>query len=165
MHQQTEEVKKADCGCEHDHGSGPLPQKTLIAASGILTGVGLVLKWSGLPESWQLICLAIATLSGGALVFPAAWKALLKFKLDMNVLMTAAVIGAWFIGEHAEAAAVVFLFALSEWLEGLSAERARNAVRSLVSLAPETALRKSDTGELDEIPAAEVAQGLSLIHI
>ena len=159
MHQQTEEVKKSDCGCEHDHGSGPLPQKTLIAISGILTGLGLVLKWSGLPDSWQMICFAIATLSGGSLVFPAAWKALLKLKLDMNVLMTVAVIGAWFIGEHAEAAAVVFLFALSEWLEGLSAERARNAVRSLMSLAPETALRKSDTGELDEIPAAEVAQG------
>ncbi|MFC7339208.1 HAD-IC family P-type ATPase [Haloferula chungangensis] len=159
MHQQIERVKKADCGCEHDHGSGPLPQKTLIVASGILTGSGLVLKWSGQQESWQMICFAIATLSGGTLVFPAAWKALLKLKLDMNVLMTVAVIGAWFIGEHAEAAAVVFLFALSEWLEGLSAERARNAVRSLMSLAPETALRKSDTGGLDEIPAAEVAQG------
>ncbi len=159
MHQQTEEVKKSDCGCEHDHGSGPLPQKALIAISGILTGLGLVLRWSGLPESWQTVCFVIATLSGGMLVFPAAWKALLKLKLDMNVLMTVAVIGAWFIGEHAEAAAVVFLFALSEWLEGLSAERARNAVRSLMSLTPETALRKLDAGELDEIPASEVAKG------
>ena len=126
-------------GCEHDHAAG-LPQKTLIVIAGALTGLGLILKWTGTPELWQMIAFAVATLSGGALVFPAAWKALLKFKLDMNVLMTVAVIGAWIIGEHAEAAAVVFLFALSEWLEGLSAERARNAVRSLMSLTPETAL-------------------------
>lgn len=159
MHQQTEKVEKASCGCEHDHGSGKLPQKTLIAASGILTGLGLVSKWSGIPEPWQMICFATATLSGGALVFPAAWKALLKFKLDMNVLMTVAVIGAWIIGEHAEAAAVVFLFALSEWLEGLSAERARNAVRSLMSLTPDTALRKSADGEIEEIQASSVQEG------
>ncbi|MGB6220065.1 heavy metal translocating P-type ATPase [Haloferula sp.] len=158
MHQQTQDVKKSDCGCEHDHASG-LPQKTLIAAAGVLTGLGLVLKWTGVPELWQMIAFAIATLSGGALVFPAAWKALLKFKLDMNVLMTVAVIGAWIIGEHAEAAAVVFLFALSEWLEGLSAERARNAVRSLMALTPETALLKSPDGTVEEVAATGVSAG------
>ena len=136
MHQHAEEVKKADCGCEHDHDSGFFPQKTLIGFAGMLTGVGLILRWTDMPVLWQVISFAIATLSGGMLVFPAAWKALLKFKLDMNVLMTVAVIGAWIIGEHAEGAAVVFLFALSEWLEGLSAERAKNAVRSLMSLTP-----------------------------
>ncbi len=159
MHQQTDEVKKSDCGCEHDHGSGPLPQKALIAIAGLLLGTGLGLRWSGIQEPWPMVAFAVATLSGGALVFPAAWKALLKFKLDMNVLMTVAVIGAWIIGEHAEAAAVVFLFALSEWLEGLSAERARNAVRSLMSLTPETALRKAEDGTTEEVKASEVAVG------
>lgn len=158
MHQQSHEVKKAGCGCEHDHLTERLPRRTLIAAAGLLTGVGLVLRWSGVPTPWPAIAFAIATLSGGTLVFPAAWKALLKLKLDMNVLMTVAVVGAWVIGEHAEAAAVVFLFALSEWLEGLSAERARNAVRSLMSLAPETALRKSEDGQVEEIPASDVAK-------
>ena len=157
MHQQTEEIEKAAHGCEHDHGA--LPQKTLIVVSGLLTGAGLVMKWTGVPELWQMIAFAVATLAGGALVFPAAWKAILKRKLDMNVLMTVAVIGAWIIGEHAEAAAVVFLFALSEWLESLSADRARNAIRSLMSLAPETALRKSADGSTEEIPASEISVG------
>ncbi len=159
MHQQTREVKKADCGCEHDHASGALPQKPLIAVAGLFTGLGLALKWSGVPEPWLMVSFAIATLSGGALVFPAAWKALIEFKLDMNVLMAVAVIGAWIIGEHAEAAAVVFLFALSEWLEGLSAERARNAVRSLMALTPETALRKKEDGSTEEIKASGIAVG------
>ncbi|HCL97707.1 MAG TPA: cadmium-translocating P-type ATPase [Verrucomicrobiales bacterium] len=159
MHQHAEEVKKADCGCEHDHDSGFFPQKTLIGFAGMLTGVGLILRWTDMPVLWQVISFAIATLSGGMLVFPAAWKALLKFKLDMNVLMTVAVIGAWIIGEHAEGAAVVFLFALSEWLEGLSAERAKNAVRSLMSLTPDTALRKSTDGEIEEVQASSVLEG------
>ncbi len=159
MHRQTHEIKKSDCGCEHGHGSEALPQRPLIAAAGIFTGLGLGMKWSGIPEPWPMVAFAFATLSGGALVFPAAWKAMVKFKLDMNVLMSVAVIGAWIIGEHAEAAAVVFLFALSEWLEGLSAERARNAVRSLMSLTPETALRKTEDGATREIQASEIAVG------
>lgn len=159
MHQQTQEVNKTNCGCEQDHGSGFLPQKTLIGLAGVFTGLGLILRWSDMPTLWQVISFAIATLSGGLLVFPAAWKALLKFKLDMNVLMTVAVLGAWIIGEYAEAAAVVFLFALSEWLEGLSAERAKNAVRSLMSLTPDTALRKSTDGEIEEVQASSVREG------
>lgn len=159
MHQQTHEVKKSDCGCEHDHSAGPLPQRTLIAIAGAMTGIGMILRWTGAPVFFQMVAFAVGTLAGGALVFPAALKAWFKFKLDMNVLMAVAVIGAWFIGEYAEAAAVVFLFSLSEWLEGLSAERARNAVRSLMALTPETALRKLADGSTEEIKAAEIGVG------
>ncbi|MEP2776193.1 MAG: heavy metal translocating P-type ATPase [Luteolibacter sp.] len=159
MHQQIHEVKKSDCGCEHDHGSGALPQKTLIAVAGAFLTLGLILKWSDVPELWQMVAFAIATLSGGALVFPAAFTALMKLQLDMNVLMAVAVIGAWIIDEQAEAAAVVFLFSLSEWLEGLSAERARNAIRSLMAMTPETALRKEEDGSIREIKASEIALG------
>lgn len=162
MHLQSEPVETSSCGgCNHDHGS--LPEKTLIAASALLTGLGLVFNWLDTPPLWPMICFALATLAGGALVFPAAWKALLKRKLDMNVLMTVAVGGAWIIGEQAEAAAVVFLFALSEWLETLSGERARNAIRSLMSLAPETALRRADDGSTTEVPAADVSVGETIL--
>jgi Cd2+/Zn2+-exporting ATPase len=158
-----DENKSTHCGCEHDHASSGLPRKSLIAAAGLLTGLGLLLKWVNTPELWQAACFALATLAGGLLVFPAAWKALLKGKLDMNVLMTVAVGGAWIIGEQAEAAAVVFLFALSEWLEALSGERARNAIRSLMSLAPETALRRAADGSTTEVPAAEITVGETIL--
>jgi Cd2+/Zn2+-exporting ATPase len=57
----------------------------------------------------------------------------------MALLMTVAVIGAVAIGQWPEAAVVIWLFGLAELIEALSLERARNAIRSLVALAPETA--------------------------
>jgi hypothetical protein len=87
--------------------------------------------------------------------FPKAIRALRHFSLDMNVLMSVAVIGAACIGEWTEAAAVVFLFALSELLEGFSVGRARRAIQSLLELTPETALVKRGD-QIQEVRVEEV---------
>ena len=150
-------------GCEHGHDDSPLPQSALVIASGVLTGIGLVLGWMNMGPDWLTIVLfAAATLAGGLLVFPAAWKALLKRRLDMNVLMTVAVGGAWIIGEYAEAAAVVFLFALSELLESWAATRARRAVQALLELSPPTAIVIAADGTEREVAVAEVAIGAEI---
>ena len=81
-----------------------------------------------------MLLFAVGTLTGGSLVFPHALASLRKLRLDMNVLMTVAVAGAWLIGEGAEAAAVVFLFGFAELLESWSVGRARRAIRSLLAL-------------------------------
>jgi Cd2+/Zn2+-exporting ATPase len=156
--------KKPSCaGCEHGHDNSPLPQGLLVAAAGLLTGIGLVLGWMDMGPGWlQTAAFAVATLAGGVLVFPAAWKALLKWKLDMNVLMTVAVAGAWIIGEHGEAAAVVFLFSLSELLESWAATRARRAVQALLELSPPTAIVIGADGSEREIAVAEVAIGANI---
>ena len=89
------------CGsCEHGHDDTQLPQGALVIASGILTGIGLILHWTHAGPGWLTIsAFAAATLAGGALVFPAAWGALRKLRLDINVLMSVAVTGAWIMGE------------------------------------------------------------------
>ena len=56
--------------------------------------------------------------------------------LDINALMVVAVGGALLIGEWEEAAMVVFLFAVAQWLESRSVDRARAAIRQLLDLAP-----------------------------
>ncbi|MCU0796984.1 MAG: cadmium-translocating P-type ATPase [Akkermansiaceae bacterium] len=114
------------------------------------------------PEWLQTTAFAIATLAGGLLVFPAAWKALLSRRLDMNVLMTVAVAGAWIIGEHGEAAAVVFLFSLSELLESWAATRARRAVQALMELSPPTAIVIAADGTERETAVVDIAIGTEI---
>ncbi|MEO5913913.1 MAG: heavy metal translocating P-type ATPase [Luteolibacter sp.] len=160
LHEHLQEpVKKSGCSsCEHCHEESPLPQGALVAASGILTGIGLVLHWLRFGSEWlSETSFAAATLAGGLLVFPAAWGALRKLRLDINVLMAVAVIGAWLIGQGAEAASVVFLFALSELLESWASGRARKAVDSLLKLSPPTAIVRNADGTEQEFPVAEVA--------
>lgn len=149
---------------DHGHSESSLSQGALVIASGILTGVGLLLHWMQAGPDWlTIVVFAAATLSGGALVFPAALVALRKFRLDINVLMTVAVTGAWIIGEYAEAASVVFLFAFSELLESWAAGRARRAVQSLLELSPPTALVLANDGSEKEVPVADVAIGASIL--
>ena len=163
MASHDENESKSHGGCEHGHDDSPLPQGVLVAASGILTGVGLVVGWMNIGPAWLgTVIFALATLAGGMLVFPAAWKALLAKRLDMNVLMTVAVAGAWIIGEHGEAAAVVFLFSLSELLESWAATRARRAVQALLELSPPTAIVIGADGTEREIAVAEVAIGTEI---
>ena len=97
----------------------------------------------------------MATVAGGWFIFPKAIAALRRLMLDMNVLMSVAVIGAAIIGEWSEAAAVTFLFGLSEYLEAFSVQRARRAIESLMKLTPETALLKRGEA-FEEVPIQQV---------
>ncbi|MCC6356452.1 MAG: cadmium-translocating P-type ATPase [Verrucomicrobiae bacterium] len=140
---------------------GPL---LAVALSAVLTGLGLASQWLKLlPTTACTGAFALAIASGGWFIFPKACRALRKFSPDMNLLMTVAVIGAAAIGEWGEAAAVVFLFALSELLESFSVARARSAIQSLLKLAPETALLKR--GEHFEEVAVEQVHVGDLIAI
>lgn len=162
MTPQTHSTSESkSCGsCEHGHDDTPLPRNALVIASGALLGAGMLLQWLKLgPSLLHTSCYALATLAGGLLVFPAAFKALRKLKLDMNVLMTVAVTGAWLVDEGAEGAAVVFLFALSELLESWSVGRARRAIATLLKLTPQTALVRGADGIAKEVPVAEVSIG------
>ncbi|HEY5793193.1 MAG TPA: cation-translocating P-type ATPase, partial [Chthoniobacterales bacterium] len=135
----------------------------LVGISGFSTGLGIVLEWFGLRGTlWPGAAFTLAILAGGALVFPKALRSLKTFSLDMNVLMTVAVIGAAAIGQPAEGAAVVFLFSLSELLESWSVGRARCAIQALLQLAPDTALVKR-RGKIQEVPAAEVTAGETIL--
>jgi Cd2+/Zn2+-exporting ATPase len=78
--------------------------------------------------------------------------------LGIDLLMTIAVVGAALIGEWAEAAAVVVLFALGALLEGLTMDKARNAIRSLMDLSPRTAYVRTEEGE-QEVPVEKLVPG------
>ncbi len=140
---------------EHSDGSGRI-RPIAVAVSGVFTGVSLLLQLQNLFMPYGKVAAAvIAILASGWLILPKAIRALRHFSLDMNVLMSVAVLGAAAIGEWTEAAAVVFLFALSELLEGFSVGRARRAIQSLLALTPDTALVKRGE-QIQEVRVEEV---------
>jgi Cd2+/Zn2+-exporting ATPase len=144
---------------EKERDSRPSAGTILVATSGITTGLGLLLQLLGFKDGWQPdAAFLVAIVTGGWLVIPKALRSLRSLSLDMNVLMTVAVLGAVAIGEHAEGAAVAFLFSLSELLESWSVGRARRAIEALMELTPDTALVKQD-GEWREVATTEVHPG------
>ena len=115
----------------------------LIAVSGILLFVGLMLEWIYAPTTLlRLIVFGTATISAGTLIFPKAYRALKQRSLDMNLLMSVAVVGAFAIREYSEATTVVVLFSLAELLEAFSIDKARRAIRDVLNLTPQMATKK-----------------------
>lgn len=130
----------------------------LVGVSGLFLGAGLVLEWTQMSSTLSLLSYGVATLLSGYLVFPKAIRALREFTLDINVLMTIAVIGAIAIQQYSEAATVVFLFSVAELLEAFSVARARRAIGDLLNLAPKLAIVERG-GKTEEIPVEEVKIG------
>jgi len=127
-------------------------------ADALLSGHGDGTHELPLPS---LALYAAAALAGAWFVLPRAWVALRSLRPDMNLLMTAAVVGAMLLGEWFEAAMVAFLFSVALLLEQWSIGRARKAVASLVDLAPTRARYVCPhDGDILEKPVEEVPVGV-----
>jgi Cd2+/Zn2+-exporting ATPase len=151
----------------------------MTAVSGVLTASGFLYhaatvgllgafgsEGAGLAAATPRVSVALyaaAVVSGGWFVLGRAWRALLRLRPDMNLLMTIAVIGASVIGEWFEAAVVSFLFAVSLALESWSVGRARRAVEALLAIAPDSARVLDSDGTVTETRAADVAVGALLL--
>ena len=133
----------------------------LMTVSGTAAIVAEIVAWSEASEqSVAVIALALLSIATGGLgTLKKGWIALKNFTLNMNFLMSVAVIGALAIGEWPEAAVVIFLFALAELIETLSLERAKNAIKGLMAMTPEIATVQLVSGEWREIAAADVQVG------
>jgi len=155
---------QSDAGAPNDADQAPaITTRTwaLMAVSGLAAIGAEILAWTGTSETAPVV-IALALLSiatGGLGTLRKGWIALKTFTLNINFLMCIAAIGAMAIGQWPEAAVVIFLFALAELIEMLSLERAKNAIRGLMAMAPETASVRLDGGEWREMAAAEVQVG------
>ncbi len=130
---------------------------TLIA--GLLIALAFVLETSGLSVTITHAIYGAAVAVGG---FYVARKGVIGVwinrELNINFLMTVAALGAAAIGAWEEGALVVFLFSLGETLEGYTMDRARNAIRSLMELAPAEATLLRDS-EQQRVPVEALAVG------
>ncbi|MFN3809036.1 MAG: heavy metal translocating P-type ATPase [Roseateles asaccharophilus] len=142
-----------------DFGTGISKAQWLrMAGAGLLAIGAEVMAFSGMGESsWPVVAASLAAIAlGGFETLKKGWIALRTLSLNMNLLMTIAVIGAALIGQWPEAAVVIWLFGIAEMIEALSLDRARNAIRKLMDLAPETALVKQADDRWEEVKAETV---------
>ncbi len=132
-------------------------QVTLMA--GALTATGGVLELVAISSIVTTVVFALAILVAGVPIARKAYYGLrATHQIDINTLMVIAVVGAAIIGAWFEAALVVVLFSLGEALEGYTMDRARQSIRSLLTLAPVEAVVRQGEHE-HRMPVAEIAVG------
>ncbi len=137
--------------------------KALLALSGVAAITAEVFAWTGAREtSPAVIALALFSIAaGGHGTLRKGWLALKSFTLNINFLMSLAVIGAVSIGAWPEAAMVLFLFALAEMIETFSMDHARNAIHGLMAMTPDTACVQIAGGEWHEVASEAVSVGVT----
>ncbi len=126
------------------------------AVAGLLLVSGYVLDWSGQDVAAQ-VAQWVALLAGAWTFVPGALRRLRRGRLGVGLLMTIAAVGAVLLGHVAEAAALAFLFSLAEALEDRAMDRAKEGLRALLGLMPETARVSRLTGDVT-VPVDEVRE-------
>ncbi|NOU65412.1 cadmium-translocating P-type ATPase [Paenibacillus sp. LMG 31461] len=130
--------------------------RNLIVFSGVLLLFGWIGSYTNVSPNFTTLLYGISIIIGGYKPARSAYYAVKSRSLDMNVLMTAAVLGAAAIGQWLEGATVVWLFALGNVLQTMSIEKTRNSIRSLIDLAPPEAFVKMGQ-ELIRKPVEEIS--------
>ena len=102
--------------------------------------------------------LLLATIIAGTTTAKTAFQAVRMKAFSIELLVTIAVIGALFIGEYVEAAAVTFLFLFGSYLEARSLEKTRASLQTLLDMSPLEATVIKD-GEKTILPIEEIHEG------
>ena len=152
----------ADDGHDHgqDHAFGPAGYGRLGMALLLAIAAELVGYFAPETQIWKGTGLAVAAAAiwlAGFDVYKKGLTALLRGRLNINALMTVAVTGAFAIGQWPEAAMVMALYAIAEAIEARAVDRARNAIKGLLEMAPEEAAVRQADGTWLTQPVATVA--------
>jgi len=146
---------------DDDHSASyaiPKRKWLMVGVAAVAALAAEVVAWTtGNDRSLSVIALALFAIAvGGVDTLKKGWIALRHLSLNMNFLMSLAVIGAAIIGQWPEAAVVIVLFTLAEMIESLSLDRARNAIAGLMAMSPDQATVLQD-GDWVSVAAKQVA--------
>ena len=132
-------------------------QITLI--NGILIAVAFITKWTTGNRNIFIWTLMIASIFGAAPIAIQAYQALRVKVVSIDVLVTIAVLGALLLQNYEESAIVTFLFLFGAFLEQRTLNQTRSAIKELTEMAPESALKRMENGEFEEVEVDEVDEG------
>ena len=132
-----------------------LTKKQIIQISTVMIILAFVLSRFSSLQSLAVALMLGTTLIAGTPIFKKAWSALRYKIIGIDALVSIAVIGALFIGEYWEAAAVTYLFMLGDYLESRTIDKTRESIKALLDLAPKQSVVIRDGVEMT-IPADEV---------
>jgi Cd2+/Zn2+-exporting ATPase len=117
------------------------------------------------PASWELWLYIVSYILFGYDIIKGAVINMRHGEIfDEKFLMLIATVGAFAIGEYAEAVGVMLFNRVGETLEDKAVERSRSQIMAAVDLRPPTVRRVCLTdGDIDEIPAGQAEVGDILI--
>ncbi len=138
---------------EHQDSKQERLNKVLTAVAAVSFIGGLAFSLLKLPGAEALYLVSLA--AGGIPVAISAVRKVLKRKISISLLVTIAALGALYLGQFAEAAAVMFFFALAEAFEEFGEARSQKAVAALLEKSPKIARMQDGR----EVPVEEVKEG------
>ncbi|WP_110400301.1 heavy metal translocating P-type ATPase [Sphaerotilus hippei] len=147
---------------DHDHDA--VSEGAWRLGGALLLALGAEVLGFFAPDTqvWKAAGLALSAAAiwlAGFDVYQKGLTALCCGRLNINALMTVAVTGAFVIGQWPEAAMVMALYAIAEAIEARAVDRARNAIKGLLAMAPEVASMRQADGSWVTMPVASVALG------
>lgn len=121
--------------------------------------LGLVAQLVDAP-AWSFWALYLACyVTGGWEPAREGLRALREKTLDVDLLMIVAALGAAAIGQIFDGALLIVIFATSGALEAVLTRRTADSIRSLLDLAPETAVILDAAGVEQRVNAADLRRG------
>lgn len=150
------------CHC-HDHGEGHEENSNIlwrIAIGAILFFIAILVVDK---EPFKTITFIFAFIVLGYDVVISAFKRIFKGEfLDENFLMSIASIGAFAIGEHPEAVAVMLFYQLGEYLQDKAVDNSRKSIAELMNVRPDHA-NVERNGEIITVRPEKVAIGETIV--
>ncbi|MFD5073269.1 heavy metal translocating P-type ATPase [Streptomyces sp. NPDC058371] len=135
-----------------------LPEARWALAATVAFLAALPLDLGSAPAWAYAPLYVIAYAAGGWEPALEGLRALREKKLDVDLLMIVAALGAAAIGQSLDGALLIVIFATSGALEALATARTADSVRGLLDLAPTVATRLSGDGE-ERVPTDQLAVG------
>lgn len=167
MHEHQQVSKGPSCCGSDKNTESPSgywfsnPQMRITALCGIALGAAYLVGFA--VPSLEGVAFLVALAVGLVPIMRRAYDGIKRgnpFTIEM--LMTIAATGAFFIGAVQEAAMVVLLFLIGEMLEGVAARKANASIQGLAALIPKTALLEQN-GTTAEVPAETLAVGAVIL--